>query len=269
MSARKIPISFYPDGNALRSRSVSTLVLSGAIDVPPPPARLVADWQRDIASQLCLDLGDVEPLSLARSRARWPDLQRCVQSMADWTTAQGLPSVLAKSEMALMACRGARYHHDGLLYGGHVFCNLFLSADQGLDVHFPDLGLRIPLACGTALVFDTCQPHAVIPRGSSGFDARDFSSKPSCDQVFLTWELPVDDGHVAGRLGIEFDIDRAMATRLTEAQVQMDGVAVRVCPASGVWHAEPRAFHGDPYPRIGGKLHSLGRRRTRQRHGLG
>jgi hypothetical protein len=124
-----------------------------------------------------------------------------------------------------------------LLYGGHAFCNLFLSEDKGLDVHFPALGLRIPLTCGTALVFDTCQPHAVIPRDSSGFDARDFSSKTNCDLVFLTWELPVEDGHVASQLGIEFDINRAMAAQLTEAQVQLDGVAVRVCPASGAWRA--------------------------------
>jgi hypothetical protein len=66
-----------------------------------------------------------------------------------------------------MVCRGARYHHDGDQYGGAAFCNLFLSDDKGQDVHFPLLDLRVPLQRGTVLIFDTCQPHAVIPRAAA------------------------------------------------------------------------------------------------------
>ena len=33
----------------MRSRSVSDVVLSGRVDVPAPPARLVADWEREIS----------------------------------------------------------------------------------------------------------------------------------------------------------------------------------------------------------------------------
>ncbi len=78
------------------------------------------------------------------------------------------------NDIALIACRGARYHHDGEQYGGLAFCNLFLSEDKGLDVHFPALDLRIPLRRGTVMIFDTCQPHGVIRRGSYGFDLADF-----------------------------------------------------------------------------------------------
>ena len=51
---------------------------------------------------------------------------------------------LAASDVALMACRGAKYHHDGAA----AFCNLFLSEDRGLDLHFPATGQRIRCAGG-------------------------------------------------------------------------------------------------------------------------
>lgn len=227
--------SFYWRGDALRSRSVSDVVLTTTLDVPAPPARLTADWSRDIAGHLDLAPGEVEPLSLARARTRWPDHRRCVQAMADWTTSLGLPGLLAASDIALMACRGARYHHDGAQYGGAAFCNLFLSEDQGLDVHFPSTGQRIPLARGTALIFDTGQPHAVVPRGRSGFDAADFRVVATCTQVFLTWELPIEDASLAHALGVSFDVDPTTALQVTQAQVWVNGAPASVCPNSGRW----------------------------------
>src|SRR4051812_32090509 len=115
--ARDLLASCFWSGDALRSRSVSRIVPTATLDVPAPPERLVADWERDIALRLVLEPGDVEPLPLARARTRWPDYRHCVQAVADWTRARGLPGVLAASDVALMACRGARYHHDGTQYG--------------------------------------------------------------------------------------------------------------------------------------------------------
>jgi len=225
----------FSSGDAMRTRSVSGIVHTGVVDVPMPPARLVLDWERDIASQLQLEPGDVEPLPLARARARWPDYQRCVQAASDWALTLGLSEVLAESDIALMACRGARYHHDGAQYGGAAFCNLFVSEDKGLDVHFPGTGDRIPLARGTMLLFDTGQPHAVIPRGSSGFDAADFAPGRDVAQMFLTWELPIENAHVARALQIVFDTDPSAASRLDEEQVLWNGARASVCPASGRW----------------------------------
>jgi hypothetical protein len=186
---------------------VSGIVLIGTVDIPTPPARLLADWEREMAQQLNLEPGDVEALPLARARMRWPDYQVCLQAAEDWTCTLGLHDVLRDSEIALMACRGARYHHDAEQYGDSAFCNLFLSEDKGLDLHFPGIGLRIPLGNGTAVVFDTAQPHAVIPRGAGdgdGFHASDFPPGLDCSQVFLTWELPIDNARVARALGISF-----------------------------------------------------------------
>ena len=228
-------VSFFWSGDAIRSRSVSEVVLCGTLDVPAPPVRLVADWQWDIALRLGLVPGDVEALSLPRARMRWPDYRHCVQAASNWTALHAMPDLLADCEVALMACRGASYHHDGARYGGAAFCNLFLSEDKGLDLHFPCIGRRIPLTRGTAVIFDTGQPHAVIARGSSGFDAADFPAERDCTQVFLTWELPVENVGIRRALEIEFDVDAAASVVLNEEQVWVNGARGEVCPDSGRW----------------------------------
>ena len=232
---RNRPVSYYWSGDVIRSRSVSDVVFSGTVAVPVPPARLLADWQRDVSLRLGLEAGDVEPLPLARARVRWPDYPHCVQAASDWTRSLGLQEVLASSDVALMACRGAKYHHDGAHYGGMAFCNLFLSEDKGLDLHFPSSGHRIPLVRGTAVVFDTGQPHAVIARSSSGFDGADFPPERDCTQVFLTWELPIENTHVAHALGIAFDIAPSTALLLDEEQVWLNGARAGVRADCGQW----------------------------------
>lgn len=223
-------VSYFRSGDAMRSRSVSPLVLAGRVDVPEPPPRLVADWEREISQQLSLEAGDVEPLPLARARVRWPDYRQCVSAASGWTQQLGLRHVLADSEIALMACRGARFHHDGAQYGGAAFCNLFLSEDKGLDVWFPFSGQRIALSLGTILIFDTGQPHAVIERGSDRFDAVAFGPERDCSQVFLTWELPIEDADVARLLGIEFDVE---ACECDDEQVRIGGAPLEVDAETG------------------------------------
>jgi hypothetical protein len=232
---RELLTSYFWSGDVIRSRSVSDVVLSGTLDVPAPPARLVADWERETSSRLGLEAGDVEAMPLARARARWPSYRQCVQAVSDWTRTLSLGELLASCDVALMACRGARYHHDGAQYGGAAFCNLFVSEDKGLDVHFPSTGHRIPLVRGTALLFDTGQPHAVIQRGSDGFDVADFASEPDCTQLFLTWELPIEDADVGRALRIAFDTDPSTSLHMDEAQVWRNGARASVCPDTGRW----------------------------------
>jgi hypothetical protein len=227
--------SYFWSGVAIRSRRVSDIVLTGTVDVPMPSAHLLADWEREISTRMVLEPGDVEVMPLARARARWPDYKRCVQAMSDWTCALGLPDVLASSDVALMACRGARYHNDASQYGSAAFCNLFMSEDRGLDLHFPSTGHRIPLTRGTAVIFDTGQPHGVIQRGSSGFNVADFGPDQDCTQIFLTWELPIEDAHVGKALGVAFDVDPSTSLQLDEEQVWLNGARVSVCPDSGRW----------------------------------
>ena len=227
--------SFYRNGDAIRSRSVGVVVLSGTVDVQAPPARLVADWARETTLHLGLEPGDVEQLPMARARMRWPDYTRCVRAVSNWMHTQGLQAIFASSDAALMVCRGARYHHDGEQYGGAAFCNLFLSEDKGLDLHFPSTGHRIPLTRGTAVVFDTGQPHAVIARHRGSFQVADFPSEQDCTLVFLTWELPIEDVDVVKALQISFDTDPDTAVLLDTEQVWFNGARASVCPETGHW----------------------------------
>jgi len=229
--------AYYRSGERLRSRSVSAAVPNATLALPPLPARLVADWEREMTQHMGLEAGDVEPLPLARARARWPDFRQVLQAMAQWTDTLGLAGVLADAEMALMACRGARYHHDAVHYGAAAFCNLFVGEDKGLDVHFPLAGQRIALRRGTALLFDTAQPHAVVPRGSSRFDAADFAPGRDCSQYFLSWELPIEQPAVARLLQLRFDVAAQTAAQLDAPQLRQHGRAGAPCPLSGRWVA--------------------------------
>ena len=222
----------------MRSRNVSDVVLCAALDLPVLPARLVADCEREIV-RLGLEAGDVEPLSMARARVRWPGYSSSVQAVSGWMESLGLADVLVGSDLALMACRGARYHHDAVHYGGKAFCNLFLSDDKGLDLHFPQAGHRIPLTRGLAVIFDTAQPHAVIRRNAATFDAQDFASGQDCTQLFLTWELPIDNVPLGCALGIRLDLDMPIASQVTLEQGQgcvlVNGKPGKLCPQTGRW----------------------------------
>jgi hypothetical protein len=123
---RDLLASYFWSGDALRSRAVSDVVLTGTVDIPVPPTRLMADWERDIALHLSLEPGDVEALSLPRARVRWPDYRHCAQAASDWMHMLGLRDALTASDVALMACRGARYHHDGAQYGGGLLQPVFV-----------------------------------------------------------------------------------------------------------------------------------------------
>lgn len=231
-------IAYYRNGEAMRSRGVGGTVLTGTLDLPAPNARVLADWNREISTRLRLEPGDVEQVPLARTQARWPEYPACLRAMRAWTGALGLDEeTLADADIALMACRGARYHHDAAQYGGAAFCNLFLSEDKGLDVLFPGTGQRIALTRGTAMIFDTAQPHGVVPRSRSDFREADFPSGRDLAQLFLTWELPIEADSVARLLGIAFDVDAAAASRLDEEQVRENGLRVAVDPESGRWQA--------------------------------
>ncbi len=247
-------VSLFWSGDAIRSRSVSDIVLSGTLDIPTPPTWLVADWKRETSVCLGLEPGDVEAMSLSRARARWPDYKHCVQAASAWTRALGLHDVIASSDVALMACRGAKYHHDAAHYGGMAFCNLFLSEDRGLDLHFPNTGHRIPLVRGTIVMFDTGQPHAVIQRGCSGLHLWDLPFDQDCTQVFLSWELTIEDANVGQLLQIELDTAPSTASLVTDEQVWLNGAPASVCPDSGLWRTERQPAlpkgddHAAPYP---------------------
>lgn len=227
--------SYFWSDEVLRARNVSRTVLTNTLSIPVPPVWLTADWSREIATRLELAAGDVEPITLSRARTRWSGYRTCLDSVSNWMQTLGLSNAFAYGEIALMVCRGARYHHDGTQYGSKAFCNLFLSDDQGLDLHFPNAGYRIPLQRGTVVLFDTAQPHGVVKRGGSRFDEAAFSQEHDATQVFLSWELPIEDADLCRVLGVRMhDLPHTMQ-HPEDAQVWINGALATVCPESGAW----------------------------------
>ena len=115
----------------------------------------------------------------------------------------------------------------------------FVSEGKGQVVHFPTLDLRIPLTRGTVLIFDTCQPHAVIPRDSTGLHAGDFPVDQDGTQLFLTWELPGEDPRVAQALRIAFDVQPRAHD---DAGLLRGGAPASVDPESGCWRDATRDY---------------------------
>ncbi len=75
----------------------------------------------------------------------------------------------------------------------------------------------------------------MVKRHTAGFDAADFAHDQDCTQLFLTWELPIENADVGRALRIDFDIDRSTSLQLDEEQVWLNGARADVCPASGRW----------------------------------
>ena len=152
----------------------------------------------------------------------------------DWTRTLGLSELLASCGVALMASRGARYHHDGAHYGAAAFCNLFLSKDRGLDLHFRLQAIASPWAGdgGGIRYGPAARRHQVRQRG---FDVDDFPPGRDRTQVFLNWELPIEKPQVGHALWIAFDIDPLSTLLFEDEQLWRNGMRAGVCPDSGRW----------------------------------
>jgi hypothetical protein len=214
-------------------RYVNKQVLSAHVDIPALPSRLTTDCERELRERLQLAPGDVEALSLSRARTRWPGYRIYLQAMEAWMSECGLPGLLGDSEIALMACRGARYHHDANDYGGYAFCNLFLSEAKGLDLHFPYANQRVHLQRGSVVIFDTAQPYAVTARASTEFSEEAFTPERDCTLLFLSWELPITYPALANALGLNSQTDTDSTLQLVNGQLLHNGELLHLCPRTG------------------------------------
>lgn len=63
----------------------------------------------------------------------------------------------------------------------------------------------------------------------------DFPLNQGRNQIFLTWELPIEHVAIGQALGIDFDIDPSTSALLDDEQVWVNGARASVCPDSGRW----------------------------------
>ncbi len=82
-----------------------------------------------------------------------------------------------------------------------------------LDVH-SSAGSSHPLRRGTVMIFDTCQPHGVVRRGSHGFDLADFPRTTIGHSYSCPGSFPLESAPVEQALHVKFDIDPATAATL-------------------------------------------------------
>jgi hypothetical protein len=119
-----------------------------------------------------------------------------------WLESLGIDA--ANAGACALTCTGSVFHHDADSYPREVFCIVWLSDDTHWDLFFPHTGERVELHYGTAVVFDSAQPHGVVPHGAKTFEELTFEYQTG---VFLSLDIPVVGTGVASLLGIELDRD--------------------------------------------------------------
>ena len=62
-----------------------------------------------------------------------------------------------------------------------------------------------------------------------------FAPDQDFDQIFLTWELPIEDADIGSALKVIFDIAPSTSQHLEKEQVWFNGSPAAVCPESGRW----------------------------------
>lgn len=129
----------------------------------------------------------------------------------------------------LMSMRGAQPHTDipRARWVDKLFWALSLQ-DTDTDVLFGNLGHRIALQAGTLLVFDPCQPHAVIAREHAGFKKSHFPK--SRVQLCAGGDFPAKDWPA---LGVSHQLtDEDIATRRNVEGILVHQETCRVKRAS-------------------------------------
>jgi hypothetical protein len=169
------------------SRSIALHVLTDQLDLAPLDDAENDAWSLALSAEGCMDKGQIAYLREGSSLAT-PALQSAIDT---WLGTHGLAQCKRKGPATPLACTGASFHHDADSYADEVFCVLWLSDDTPWDLYFPYIQTRVPLRYGTVILFDSAQPHGVVPHGATAFD---FDEENLAYQtgVFLSQDLVVD-----------------------------------------------------------------------------
>lgn len=219
-------------------RTLGPCIHAAQLDLPEMDSRANDAWSSMLGRCGPIDQGDVA--GLTSHPGHLPDQFEPV--VKRWLAGLGVSrESLETLDMSPLACRGAAFHSDSHSFSENAFAVVWLSQDTGLDLLFPQLDRRIPLAYGTVIFFDCAQIHGVVRRGSNEFAKEDFSdSEPT--GCFVSIDLPILRPSVGRPLG---------AKRTSSRQVRSDGVkhvlgweegfSDLVCPTTARWTGRARA----------------------------
>ncbi len=184
LSPSQVLVDLFDEGVRTVSSRIAhvRLALSGTVrDAAQQTARCVLE-------RTSLGPLEVDSLRSAEASGLAASVAQCRPAVHDALQAWGL-SADVSAEPSLLVCRGARFHHDAMGFADTFFVVLWLGTTPGLELVFPHLDVRVPLEYGTLVVFDSTQPHGVLPQGENVADA---SRAQTLDaQCFLSWDVPV------------------------------------------------------------------------------
>lgn len=208
------------------SRTISATVISGEVDLAPMTRQENDLWSEHVGGAGFTEMGAIANFG-EKTGLVTPAVQAAIDS---WLVAQGIYAAREHDALPL-ACTGAGFHHD-LDYKDEIFCVVWLSDDTLWDVYFPYIGKRVPLEYGAIFVFDSLQPHGVVPRGATVFDASTFEYGTG---VFASQDLVINRTCRA-RMGIEkYSCKGKRGMHVLNEEFVRDDLS----PDTGEWHMAP------------------------------
>lgn len=177
------------------SRTIGNNVLHGRVPLPELTEVDNEQWSHHIAYAGMWDKGDVGNLG-RESKLVQPWMEEAVEG---WLSSQAVPSNRDPESVTPLACVGSGFHHDADSYANHMFCVLWLSHDLQWDLYFPFVDVRVPLHYGTVVLFDSAQPHGVVPRGACQFWPVDLEYETG---IFVSKDIPITPA-LRARMGIQ------------------------------------------------------------------
>lgn len=167
-----------------KSRTISSKIIQGHLQLPPITPELSDEWSTHIGLMGFMGKGEVANLGVETNLVT----AEAQQAIDAWLAAQGIRCTPRRGPAVPLACTGATFHHDALSYAEEVFCVVWLSdeKDTPWDLYFPFLDVRIPLKYGTTVLFDAAQPHGVVAHGETGFYEDDLEFATG---IFLSQDL--------------------------------------------------------------------------------
>lgn len=227
----QVPVQLSTGEDAWAWRTASNRIFTTQLDIPELPVEVGSDWVTDAG---LFGPGDISVVRESPEQG-WPEVQRVREALHAWAQPLGFAGATKDAPVTVLACMGASFHSDGDSYPDTTFCVVWLNPDVNLDLVFPHVNVRIPLRYGTAVLFDSVQPHGVVERGASLWDPDQFlAGRTDYSQVFLSWDLRATHEELA-RL-MEIQLSPLEEDDPISMSFQINGVhGPNVNPVTGAW----------------------------------
>jgi hypothetical protein len=222
-----VPLPMLPEPT---SRSVSDVVITGKLELDALDAEALTNWSSSYSSS---QPGDVEAVRLSDGFGQHEDVRPIEEAILKWAASENLSEVFADAHVAPLVCQGANFHSDGVNFPGEAFCIVWISEQVGLDLLFPNINVRVPLEQGTVVLFDPAQPHGVVVKGASEWDAGVYYEKiVEPTQHLVSFDLDLLHDQLRQRMAVNFQPHGGPSEG---RDIRKNGKCVKVDHLTGMW----------------------------------